>query len=280
MNRMARFPVAIITGATRGIGRAIVQELSSHGVCCVMIGSSMESLQSLEMAPPHFKHSQQWHRAISIDLATWPRWTEMSGFPGFEITHVDGKVHQEPTLLSFHDYSFWRDKHNAQYDLKLLVNCAGVTQTTASIRTSTEKMQQLLNVNFMSAVSMCNMFSRRVIRTKKDLEGPAPCIVNISSILGQHQGPIVAGTSIYSASKAAILSYSKVLGVELAPLGIRVECICPGLVPGTDMIKQLDPDTQKKLQTNFELRQPITSSNIASRVWRIFNNDNQNSIWI
>lgn len=131
-----------------------------------------------------------------------------------------------------------------------------------------------MNINFLSTVSMCNLATRSLIRCRKN-QGAFPLqIVNISSILGESD-MIVRGTSIYSASKAAVSHYSKVLSQEVSTLGIRVNTIAPGLVEDTDMIKNLSDSSQKGLMDIMTTDSYRSSpQEIASSVWSIYNDCN------
>lgn len=131
-----------------------------------------------------------------------------------------------------------------------------------------------MNINFLSTVSMCNLATRSMIRCRKH-QGVFPLqIVNISSILGESD-MIVRGTSIYSASKAAVSQYSKVLSQEVSTLGIRVNTIAPGLVRDTDMIKNLSDSSQKGLMDIITTDSYRSSpQEIASSVWSIYSDCN------
>lgn len=264
-------PVAIVTGATRGIGRAIVQKLSSQGISCICVGSSRKSIANIKLG----EHLQtvkeaQRHRSLAIDLSQWPQWTTEKNH--FGIDYVPNRVESFFPLINF---ELWNSPQQ-RYFLSLVVNCAGTTQTSLSLRTSAQEMQRIMNINFLSTVSMCNMATRSMIRYRNHQDTLPLQIINISSILGESD-LTVKGTSIYSASKAAVSQYSKVLSQEISTLGIRVNTIAPGLVSDTDMIKELDSTAHGALTDLMsDSNHRSTPQQIAARVWSIYTNRNHN----
>lgn len=289
---MTLVPVAVITGATRGIGRSIAAKLSREGMCCVIVGSSISSVKtgillgydvvrestgkSLLIERDSLRTLKldnvgQRHRGVVIDLGLWPRWTEKKEFPGIEISRGS----QDAELVkndyaSLFDFSHWEQFSSVRYSLELLVNCAGVTQQVLGIRTRTEEVQRIMNINFMSATSLSSSAAKVMIKHKIKNSTAKPCIINVSSILGHSKGIRLPGTSIYSASKAAIAQYSMVLSQELARSGVRVNCVSPKLVADTDMIRTLPEDTVHRLMDSLESNTTSTDL-IAAKVWELYN---------
>lgn len=102
----------------------------------------------------------------------------------------------------------------------LLVNCAGVTQT--SLLMTTKNIDDIIAVNLTGAIKMSQYTMRPWMKRKSG------CIVNISSVLGLRG--LTAGSTVYSAAKAGLVGFTKALAVEVGARGIRVNCVCPGLV--------------------------------------------------
>lgn len=261
-------PVAVVTGATRGIGKQIVQKLSSQGLSCVCVGSSRQSIAKITLGDHlHNVNENQRHRSIAVDLSKWPQWATEKKHQGME--YVPRTL---DSLYPLMDFSSWNSPHR-RYCLSLLVNCAGITQSSISLRTPADEIQRIMNTNFMSAVSMCNLATRSMIRNRSYTSTIPLQIINVSSILGQHE-LTVNGTSIYSASKAAMSHYTKVLSQEVSDWGIRVNSIAPGLVSGTDMVEQLNESSQTTLKDLISSRnQTSTPREIASEVWSIYSSD-------
>ncbi|SCV03662.1 LAME_0H12222g1_1 [Lachancea meyersii CBS 8951] len=260
--------VALVTGATRGIGRAIVDRLSSSGISCIMVGSKMESFKQMNESPPMLPNNEQWHRGLAIDLGQWPKWTVEEKYSGFQYSRGRHSGEHEThagnwPLLALED----------GYELAMLVNCAGVTQASPSALCRPLEMQRITNVNFLSAVSMCNAASKKMMRSRKR-QDRAPCIINISSVLGGDPNvEPLPGTSIYSSTKAALAQYSRVLSAELAGAGIAVHCLSPSLVADTDMIQNLNTQAQARLHARFGDGNSTgiqTKYDIAAEVWELY----------
>lgn len=258
-------PVALITGASRGIGKAIVQRLSQEGVSCICIASSKESISRISLGD-HLSITQKYqkHRSLAIDLSQWPQWVSQKSYPGIEYlpTTNDGSF----PLVDTRKWS--QGQKDVQYRLSLLVNCAGTTQNSISLRTGAQEAQKIMNTNFMSSVSMCNLAIKSMIRNSRHTSLPLQ-IINIASILGE-KDLAIPGTSVYAASKAALLHYTKVLAKEVSPLNIQVASISPGLVSNTDMIKRLDQNAQSALELLMK-DTTTTPEDLATEVWSIYN---------
>lgn len=264
---MPRTPVALITGATRGIGRAIVDKLSAEGLSCLMVGSRKESFGPMTADLPVICRELQWHRGLVVDLAQWPQWTQQDRFDGFHFSSAPGARAYRCSdgawpLLGLPPSS----------ELALLVNCAGVTQASPALRCDASEIQRITNINYLSAVSLCNMAAKRMLRSRKHLSRP-PCIVNISSILGDPATSALPGTALYSASKAALAQFSRTLSAELARAGIRVHCLSPSLVAQTDMVQTLEEDAKVRLESAFSQFPAQSPQQIASQVWKLYDSD-------
>lgn len=255
-------PVAVVTGASRGIGSSIVKKLAGHGISCLAIASSRQSIEGIKIETVH---PQQRHRALALDLSNWPEWTEKESHLG-----IDFYSNTTGSFPLFEMLRSW-SKPNERYCLDLLVNCAGVTQTTLSVNTPPASISKIMNVNFMSSVSLCNLAIRQMIRDRKH-SSSRPTIINIGSILGT-DAVVLPGTSVYAASKAALNYYSQVLAQETSRLGIAVKTINPGLVKGTDMVNNLEEQHKRQL-SQLESFHTQTATQIADLVWTHYR-DNQ-----
>lgn len=252
-------PVAVITGASRGIGKAIASKLSSEGISCLALASSKNSIAGIKLGDHlHVTHDAQRHRSLAIDFSQWPQWTQSKKHYGIDYQQGESEFALFDMLRS------WSSPGNKYY-LALLVNCAGITQTSLSMRTDPMAMSRILNVNFMSCVSLCNMAIKCMIRERK-LTSATTSIINIGSILGTENSPSVPGTTLYAASKAALNQYSRVLSQEVSGLDITVETVNPGLVPQSDMIKTLDTSVQDQLERSMA-SQTTSMDHLASLIW-------------
>ena len=116
--------------------------------------------------------------------------------------------------------------------IDVLVNNSGIIQTSLFQMTSIEKIEELFNINLFSQLYFTQCLLKKMIRKKSG------SIINIATS-SVYQNNI--GRSSYAASKAAMITFAKVMSKELASFGIRVNSIAPGAID-TDMLHQ---NTQK-----------------------------------
>ena len=198
--------IALVTGASRGIGRAIAARLAREGwsVCINYIErqDKAEELASLLSAEDC---SVMTYRA---DVASREQVTAMVE----EIKRRFGPV-------------------------SLLVSNAGVAGQCLIQKVTDSMWDRYFNVNVRGAFNCVQAVLPEMIHEKQG------CIVTISSIWG------LRGASCevtYSATKAALIGLSRSLAVELAPSGIRVNCIAPGVID-TDMLDALPQEIMDSL---------------------------------
>ena len=134
------------------------------------------------------------------------------------------------------------------------VNNAGVSEIDLFTSISSEKISRIMNVNLIGAMELTRKILPAMISCKSG------CIINISSMWGE------AGASCevdYSASKAALIGFTKALAQEVAPSGIRVNCIAPGVIR-TNMLDCYDEETLRTLAEDTPLGRLGTPEDIAA----------------
>ena len=103
----------------------------------------------------------------------------------------------------------------------LLVNNAGISEIDLFTGISIEKSRSIMEINLVGAMNCARALLPAMIRRKSG------CVVNISSMCGQ----VGASCEVdYSASKAGLIGFTKALAKEVAPSGIRVNCVAPGFI--------------------------------------------------
>jgi NAD(P)-dependent dehydrogenase (short-subunit alcohol dehydrogenase family) len=112
-----------------------------------------------------------------------------------------------------------------------LVNCAGVNSSTPYFDISDEEFTRIMNCNLLATHVACQVFGKHMV----DAGGGA--ILNIGSVTSFRP---LSRVFIYSASKAAVLNLTRNVARELAPHGVRVNCLCPGFFPAEQNRKILD----------------------------------------
>jgi 3-oxoacyl-[acyl-carrier protein] reductase len=179
---------AIVTGASGGIGLAIVERLSKEGyVVYAQYNKNKEMIEELSS-----KNSAMKVYPVCFDLTN--------------ASSIDKCVNEIK-------------KQTKKIDL--LVNCAGIGLYKLAQDTTIDEWNNLFNVN----VSGAHYLTAKVVDLM--VSNKSGNIVNISSIWGS------VGASMevaYSASKSALIGYTKALAKEVAPSGIRVNCVCPGVI--------------------------------------------------
>ena len=184
--------VALVTGASRGIGRAIAIELAREGCRLALCARGRETLD-----------------AATAEVRTLG--VEAVGVASDVTTEAGAEAAVEAVTRAF-----------SRVDV--LVNNVGGSTGTSFQDTPPADWQRAIDLNLLSAVRM----SRLVVPGMRARGSGA--IVNIVSIYGREWGGAYVRRPTYIAAKAAEIAMSKSLGMELAPLGIRVNAVAPGSI--------------------------------------------------
>jgi len=200
--------VALVTGGTRGIGRAIVLKLASAGASIAFTGQrESEALRQTEQ-----------------DAA-------------------DMGVKCKAYISNASDYSLTKELvsevHKEFGKIDILVNNAGITKDTLLMRMSEEQWDDVINVNLKSTFNFTKAVVPIMARQR------VGSIVNISSIVGLNGNP---GQANYAASKAGIIGLTKSVAKEMGTRNIRVNAIAPGFIATemTDALPQEVKDDYAK----------------------------------
>ena len=139
-------------------------------------------------------------------------------------------------------------------EIDVLINNAGIPDTMLFSEQTPENISRVINLNLTSSIILTSMITPMMISAKRGN------IINISSIWGE------CGAScevVYSAAKAGIIGFTKALAKELAPCGIRVNCIAPGVI-NTGMTKEHSKKTLSDLKENTPLGRLGEANDIAN----------------
>ncbi|MBV7274531.1 SDR family oxidoreductase [Clostridium sp. PL3] len=182
--------VAVVTGASRGIGRSIALELAKVGATIAVNYKSNEG-----EAKKTLKYIK-----------------ELGGI-GL-IVKADISIYNEAKLLI--------DTAIEQLGrVDILVNNAGISKVGLFMDMNEEEWNQIIDVNFKGTINCCHSVVKHMVSRK------CGCIVNISSMWGNVGASC---ETVYSASKGAVNLFTRALAKELAPSNIRVNAVAPGVI--------------------------------------------------
>jgi 3-oxoacyl-[acyl-carrier protein] reductase len=203
---------ALVTGASRGIGRAIALELGRQGVKRLVIVAR--------------------NRKDLIELAE-----EIDVF-GTEIVPLALDLTQS-VAVNIAIAQAWRDCG----PIHLLVNCAGVAHQASFLRSPLPLIESEIALNLLGTYTITRLIARRMATQK---EGT---IVNVSSLMGKIAAPTMA---TYSATKFAILGFTQALRSELSQYNVRVTALLPSLtdtdmVRDLEQFRWVVPTTPEKV---------------------------------
>lgn len=198
--------VALVTGASRGIGRAIAEDLAANGAKVVI----------------NYNSSAEAANDVVATIAA----------NGGEATAVQADVSSFAEAQSLVKTAIDRYGH-----LDIVVNNAGTTRDKLLPMMKEDDWDVVLDTNLKSVFNCCKAVARPMLRRKQGGR-----IINISSVVGLvGQG----GQSNYAASKAGVIGFTKSLAKELAPRQITVNAIAPGFFL-TDLTDVLADDLKEK----------------------------------
>ena len=186
--------LALVTGASAGIGRAYAERLARDGWNLVVTGRRAERLEEL---------AQRLHVDFGTDVE--PIAADLSTPEGREV--VD---------------ALCRDR-----ELELLVNNAGVAHYKQLLDLPVEELRELLDVNVLALTNQAHTAAHGMVERGKG------AIVNFASLLGFSDAaalPFFPKRVIYASTKAYVIMFSRLLAEELEGTGVKVQVVCPGVV--------------------------------------------------
>jgi acetoacetyl-CoA reductase len=205
---------AIVTGASRGIGKAIALELAAHGANVVV---------------NYHSHKEQAGEVV--------RQIEAQG--GLAFAHrADVTSKDEVKALVGEAQATWPGS------LAILVNNAGITADRSFKKMDDAAWHHVIEVNLHGTYNTTAAALPAMIASEFGR------IINISSIIGQSGG---FGQTNYAASKAALVGFTKSLALEMARHNITVNAVCPGFI-GTEMVQAMPAEVLGKVVEKIPLR--------------------------
>src|SRR6516162_642093 len=182
--------VAVVTGGSRGIGRAIVQGLAAEGAKVAFIYRGSE--QAAQALAQEMRQAGRSVLPLQCDVAN--------------AEDAQKCVEQVEKALG---------------PIRILVNNAGIIKDDLFVRMEPADWDAVLKTNLGGTYNFCRAVAFNMMRARQGR------IINISSVAAEHTNP---GQTNYAASKGAINAFTRALAVELASRGVTVNAIAPGFI--------------------------------------------------
>ena len=211
----------LLTGATGGIGRAIAKTLHTQGANLVLTDINLEALE-----------------AFRTELGD-----RVAVFAG-DITNPD----DVKSLLNFSKEHF--------ENIDILINNAGITKDTLSMRMTDEMWDKVLSVNLTAGFRLTREILPQMMKKRWGR------IISMASIVGVIGN---LGQANYAASKAGLIAMSKSIAGEVAGRGITTNCIAPGFI-ATPMTENLPDNVKQAMLDRIPMKRMGTPQDIANVV--------------
>jgi 3-oxoacyl-[acyl-carrier protein] reductase len=222
---------AIVTGGTRGIGRAVVKELAAKSCCGVLFSDVAFIYNSCEECADELQKE--------VDNPA----TKIFAFKADATSYqqAEATVNEAIERLGGVD---------------ILINNAGITRDNLLLRMSEKDFDDVIDANLKSVFNYTKAVLKPMLKQKFGR------IVNIASVVGLIGNP---GQSNYVASKAGVIGFTKSMARELASRNITVNAVAPGFIQ-TDMTDKLSEEQKKKLAEMIPLGRMGTPEDVAKVV--------------
>ena len=182
--------IAIVTGASRGIGRAIAKKLAEEGATV-----AFTFLSSVEKG----KELEKELSALGVKAK------------GFQSDAANAKACEDLVTVVVAEFG----------TVDILVNNAGITRDNLLMRMTEAQWDEVINANLKSVFNLTKAIQRPMLKAKKG------SIINMTSVVGIEGN---AGQSNYAASKAGIIGFTKSVAQELGSRNIRSNAVAPGFI--------------------------------------------------
>lgn len=216
--------IALITGASRGIGKGIAEVFAQHGA---QVAFSYAS-------------SDEKARALENELSS-KYGVKVQGYKSNAASLSEAEALIEQVLADFGR-------------LDVLVNNAGITRDTLLMRMTETQWDEVINTNLKSAFNLTKASLKPFLKQKSG------SIINMTSVVGVMGN---AGQANYAASKAGMIGFTKSVAKELGSRNIRCNAVAPGFIQ-TEMTAALDEATLKGWTDTIPLKRGGTPEDVAN----------------
>ena len=215
---------ALITGASRGIGKGIAELFAKNGCnIAFTFASSVEKAKAFEAE----LMSQYGIKAI-----------------GYQSNAADFAESEALAAQVLADFG----------KVDVLINNAGITRDTLLMRMTEEQWDAVINTKLKSAFNLTKAFLRHFLGNKSG------SIINMTSVVGVMGN---AGQANYAASKAGMIGFTKSVAKEVGSRGIRCNSVAPGFIE-TEMTAELDEQVKKSWAETIPLKRAGSTDDVAN----------------
>lgn len=226
--------VALITGGSRGIGRAVAEKFANKGYNLV-INYVSDNTDTKKIQEEFAKISDTKVLLVKTDVTNLSDCEEMVKKAMDEFGRID-----------------------------VLVNNAGITKDGLLMRMKEEDFDKVIDVNLKGTFNVTKSVIPIMMKQKNGH------IVNISSVVGVTGN---AGQCNYSASKAGIIGFTKSLAKELATRNILANCVAPGFIK-TDMTDILKDEVKEAINSQIPIKRMGTANEVANAIYFLAGEEN------
>lgn len=208
--------IALITGASSGIGRALAHEFATHGYNLVLVSKNDEHLQAAA------RDIRNRHGAFGVDVVTIAK--------DLTMPNACRELYDEVKKLAI--------------EIDVLINDAGVARRGNFADTKLEDNIETIVLNTVSLTILTRLF----LGDMKARNSGA--VLNLGSIAGFQPGPLLA---VYHASKAYVNTFTESIAEEMEGTNITISCLCPGPT-STHFFEHANMEDAKVLQSNLVMK--------------------------
>ncbi len=221
---MLQGKTALITGASRGIGKGIAEVFAKNGAnIAFTFASSVEKAKAFE---------EELQTKFGI---------KAKGYQSDASNYEAAMALSENVLADFGN-------------IDILINNAGITKDTLLMRMSEEQWDDVITTNLKSTFNLTKACLKTFLKNK------AGSIINMSSVIGVTGN---AGQANYAASKAGMIGFTKSIAKELGSRNVRCNAIAPGFIE-TEMTAGLDPEVKKTWVEGIPLKRGGSVEDVAN----------------
>ena len=200
---------ALVTGASRGIGKAVALRLAQRGFCTII----------------NYLNNHEAAEQVKQEIMQEGGYAELLPFDASQPQQIEAAIDQ------------WESAHSDEW-ISILVNNAGIRRDNVMFMMANEDWHNVLDTNLNGFFYITRRLLKHMMPRRHGGR-----IINMASLSGIKG---MAGQVNYSAAKAALIGATKALAQELAPRNITVNAVAPGFIT-TDMTKELPEDELKKM---------------------------------